>query len=147
MVANKNSRKRDVTGHQKDGARRVKWIDGAKVGQPWSGREMKGFKIAANKSSRKWDPSGWLWKVGAKEKWGQVDGRRHKRRISPLWADVMVRGYPLCGQSSWYGDTPPWADVIKAGYLLCRLTSWGGSWQDETLDMTTGLWYVRRTQW
>ena len=30
MAANKNSRKRDVIGHQGGGARKVKWIDVAK---------------------------------------------------------------------------------------------------------------------
>ena len=27
-----------------------------------------------------------------KEKWGQVDGRRHDKRGYPLWDDVIARG-------------------------------------------------------
>ena len=89
MAANKNSRKRDVTDHQAGHARRVKWIDGAKVGQPGSGRKWPPIKVREN----------WTL-VGDCEKWEQ-------RKSGAKWmADLIKGGYPLCGLTLWQGDTP-----------------------------------------
>ena len=105
-------------------------------------------------TTRKLDPkvgrkSGSFWKVGATEKWGQVDGRHHTRGIPHLWADVVVTGYPLCGLSSWYGDTPSkgwchkrgipplWADVMRR-----QLTGRNVRHDDGSINLFVFAWSV-----